>query len=853
MNDNLTDKASAILQESIVIAQGRAHQQARPEHLIEAMLTDRDGLIRNISIIAGGNVELLKVKNKEELDKIPSVTGDGVGQVYLSQESSKVLTEAKTLATQSGDQFVTVERIFEAILFVGGKAAENMKFCGINLKTLRSAILEVRAGKTASSKDAENVYQSLKKYAKNITDLAKNGKIDPIIGRDEEIRRTIQVLSRRSKNNPVLIGEPGVGKTAIVEGLAVRIINEDVPESLKGKQLYELDMGAVVAGAKYRGEFEERFKAIIDEVDKSDGNIILFIDELHILMGAGASGGAMDASNLLKPALARGTLRCIGATTLDEYRKHIEKDPAFARRFQSVFVGEPTEEDAIAILRGIKARYESHHGIKISDSAIIASVKMSNRYITDRFLPDKAIDVMDEAASRIKMQVDSKPEVIDNLERIMIQLKIEREALKKETDEISKARLIALEPELNEIEKTVLDLMSKWKSEKSKLDIIKQLKNKIDKTQTELQNAQRQGNLARAGEITYGELPKLQSELKSLESVAEKSMLKEQVTAEDIAYVISKITGIPVDRMIAGEKQKLIGIEVNLQKRVIGQDHALQSIANAIRRSRAGLSDPNRPMGSFLFLGPTGVGKTEICKSLAEFLFDDEKAILRIDMSEFMEKHAVARLIGAPPGYVGYDQGGVLTESVRRRPYQIVLFDEVEKAHQDIFNILLQVLDDGRLTDSQGNLVNFANTIIIMTSNLGSEYINRDDSKEMKENVMKVVHGFFRPEFLNRIDEIVFFNRLAQENMLGIVEIQLSRLAKRLLEHNINIKFDKVAKEYLAHKGFDEVYGARPLKRLIQTEIENLLANELLNGTIAPDSQIVIGFDGQNIRISLAQ
>jgi ATP-dependent Clp protease ATP-binding subunit ClpB len=850
--DNFTEKATSLINEAVVIASSRGHQQIGGEHLMEAMLNDTEGLIRNLIAIAGGNGDVLKAKNTELLSKKPQVSGEGMGKPYLSSELNKVIAEAGNLMKQFGDAFITTEVLFYGMMFVSSPLAEAIKACGIlSLASLRQAIESIRAGKSAQSKEAENTYQALKKFARNLTDRAKSGKIDPIVGRDEEIRRVIQVLARRTKNNPVLIGEPGVGKTAIAEGLALRIIAKDVPETLKDKEVYELDMGAIVAGSKYRGEFEERFKAVINEVENSDGKIILFIDELHILVGAGATSGSMDASNLLKPALARGTIRCMGATTLDEYRKYIEKDPALARRFQAVFVGEPSEEDAISILRGIKEKYEMHHGIRISDPAIISAVKLSEKYITDRFLPDKAIDVMDEAASHIKTQIDSKPEAIDKLDRQILQLKIEREALRKESDDFSVNRLKELENILTELEKENLDLTSKWQAEKGGIAKINELKKKIDELKQEALKAQREGNLAKAGEITYDLIPKAQSELKQLEENSTANILKEEVSPDTIALVISRITGIPVDKMMASEMQKLSQIEEKLRERVVGQDTAIKAVANAIKRSRTGLADPNKPTGSFLFLGPTGVGKTEICKTLASFLFDDEKAILRLDMSEYMEKHAVSKLIGSPPGYVGYEEGGILTESVRRRPYQIVLFDEVEKAHPDIFNLLLQVLDDGRLTDSHGRTVNFTNTIIIMTSNLGASHISSKDGNDAQK-IMNAVQSFFKPEFINRIDEIVIFNRLRLENMLGITEIQLKRLEKRLEANKIEVNFDISAKEYLANKGFDEVFGARPLKRVIQSEVENFLANQMIAGKIAPNSKIVItAKEGEGLKFAL--
>ncbi len=846
--ENFTDKLTSIIEESSVVAMSQQHQKIMPEHILLAMLSDGDNIVRNLVTIAGGNASLLEAKTRDEIAKLPQVSGSGSGTPSLSQEAGGLISEAKNLAKAAGDSFVTTERFFEAMISApNSRVSALIQSCGIAINALRKAINEIRADKPATSKQAEQSYQSLQKYAKNLTELAKKGKIDAIIGRDEEIRRTMQILSRRTKNNPVLIGEPGVGKTAIAEGLAMRIVNGDVPEGLKNKQVYELDMGAVIAGAKYRGEFEERFKAIINEAEKSSGNLILFIDEMHTIMGAGAAGGAMDASNLLKPALARGLIKCIGATTLDEYRQHIEKDPAMARRFQAVYVGEPNEEEAISILRGIKEKYELHHGVKLSDNAIIAAVKMSIRYITDRFLPDKAIDLIDEAASRLKMQIDSKPEPIEKFERRIMQLKIEREALRKETDEGSIARLAKIEEELKKLESDCLDLTNRWKGEKTKIERIKKLKNKVDELQKELEVSQRAGNLARAGQIAYGDLPKIKKEIADMEGGSEGTMLREVVTADDISSVVAKITGIPLDKMMQGEKQKLLTVENKIRERVVGQDKAIASVANAIRRSRAGISEEHRPMGSFLFLGPTGVGKTELTKALAEFLFDDEKAMLRIDMSEYMEKHAVARLVGAPPGYVGYEQGGELTEAVRRRPYQVILFDEVEKAHKDIFNILLQVLDDGRLTDGQGRTVNFSNTIIIMTSNLGAEYINNEDSgsnfAKMKELVLMQVKTFFRPEFINRIDEVIFFNRLSREFMDGIVAIQLKNLQKRLLAKGIEIDFDKSLTSYLADEGFDPVFGARPLKRVIQDKIQNQLANFILSGKVKEHSKIKAIFE----------
>jgi ATP-dependent Clp protease ATP-binding subunit ClpB len=756
---------------------------------------------------------------------------------------------AEKLAQKNQDQFVSIEILLQAILEdETNQGSLALKVAGVSIQALRTAIQTIRAGKKATSSSSENTYRALEKYAQDLTKKARDGKIDPVIGRDEEIRRAMQVLSRRTKNNPVLIGQPGVGKTAIVEGLAVRMINGDVPESLRNKKLMALDMGALIAGAKFRGEFEERLKAVLNEIENND-DIVLFIDELHLLVGAGKTDGAMDASNLLKPALARGTLHCIGATTLDEYRKYIEKDPALARRFQAVYTEEPTIEDTISILRGIKEKYEVHHGIKIKDSALIAAATLSNRYITDRYLPDKAIDLVDEAASALKIELDSKPTELDEIDRKIIQLKIESEALKKEEDNSSKERLKKISGELLSLEKKSLEMSNLWQAEKMKRVKINELKSKIENAKFELEKAQREGNLAKAGEITYGKIPEYQNELLKLESSSSDNILREAVSEDDIANIIAKITGIPLDKIISGEKEKLLKMEDLLRKRVVGQDYALTAISNAVRRARAGLQDAKRPIGSFLFLGPTGVGKTEVSKALAEFIFDDESALLRIDMSEFMEKHAVSRLIGAPPGYVGYEQGGILTEAVRRRPYQVILFDEVEKAHHDVFNILLQVLDDGRLTDSHGNIVNFTNTIIILTSNLGSQFlieIDEDDEDlsnkaKSQEKAMEAVRSHFRPEFLNRLDEIIMFNKLSRNNMDSIVDVQFSKLANRLSNRHISIQLDENARHYLASKGYDSQYGARPLKRVIQREIENILAEKILRGQLV---------DGQNVKLS---
>jgi len=852
--EKYTDRSRGFVQSAQSLAQREGHQQFAPEHLLKVLLDDPEGLAAGLIDRACGDSRAALAAVEAALAKRPSISGGGAGQIYLDPALARVFDAAEKAAEKAGDNYVTAERLLLALaLDKSSEAGKILQKAGVSAQSLNAAVEALRKGRTADSASAENAYDALKRYARDLTQAARDGKLDPVIGRDEEIRRTVQVLSRRTKNNPVLIGEPGVGKTAIVEGLALRIVNGDVPESLQDKKLLALDMGALIAGAKYRGEFEERLKAVLQEITGSAGAYILFIDEMHTIIGAGRADGAMDASNLLKPALARGELHCIGATTLDEYKKHVEKDAALARRFQPVYVDEPSVEDTISILRGLKEKYEAHHKVKITDAALVAAATLSNRYITDRFLPDKAIDLVDEAAARLRMQIDSKPEELDNLDREIVRLKIEQEALKKERDAASKERLKRLEKDIASLQEKADALTAKWKSEKDKLSSAAELQKQLDKAKFDLTDAIRRGDYQRAGELQYSAIPQLEGRLKTTEKAADAGagagaagmLAEEAVTPNHIAQVVSRWTGIPVDRMLEGEREKLLRMEEQLSKRVVGQAEAVKAVATAVRRARAGLQDPNRPIGSFMFLGPTGVGKTELTKALAQFLFDDEHALIRIDMSEYMEKHSVARLIGAPPGYVGYEEGGALTEAVRRRPYQVVLFDEIEKAHPDVFNVLLQVLDDGRLTDGQGHTVDFRNTLIVMTSNLGAEYLvaqpEGEDTDKVRDQVMAEVRARFRPEFLNRIDEIILFHRLKREQMGRIVDIQIAHLQKLLEERKITITLDAKARDWLANKGYDPAYGARPLKRVIQKSVQDPLAELLLSGRIK---------DGETVKIS---
>ena len=855
--EKYTERARGFIQSAQGLAMREGHQKFTPEHLLKVLLDDEEGLAAGLISRAGGNPGLAHSEIQSALSKLPKISGGGAGQLYLDPSLARVFETAEQAAKKAGDKFVAAERLLLALTIEKDtEAAKILEKAGLTPSGLNDAINDLRKGRTADSASAEQNYEALNRYTRDLTEAARDGKLDPVIGRDEEIRRAIQVLSRRTKNNPVLIGEPGVGKTAIAEGLALRIINGDVPESLKDKKLLSLDMGALIAGAKYRGEFEERLKAVLSEIEAEEGRVILFIDEMHTIVGAGAAEGSMDASNLLKPALARGQLHCVGATTLDEYRKHVEKDAALARRFQPVFINEPSVEDTVSILRGLKEKYELHHGVRITDNALVSAATLSNRYITDRFLPDKAIDLMDEAGSRLRMQVDSKPEELDELDRRIIQLKIEREALKKEEDTASKDRLDSLEKELADLEEESAALTHRWKQEKEKLSAAQNIKEELETARHELEQAQRSGDLARAGELSYGLIPELEKKLsdKEDEEQVDGAMVEEAVTSDHIAQVVSRWTGIPVDKMLEGERDKLLRMEDEIAKRVIGQEEAVRSVSTAVRRARAGLQDPNRPIGSFMFLGPTGVGKTELTKALANFLFDDDQAMVRIDMSEYMEKHSVARLIGAPPGYVGYEEGGALTEAIRRRPYQVILFDEIEKAHPDVFNVLLQVLDDGRLTDGQGRTVDFRNALIIMTSNIGSEILvnqgEGEDSDAVREPVMELVRSHFRPEFLNRLDEIILFHRLKREQMAGIVDIQIGRLQKLLDDRKIALELDDAAREWFSNKGYDPAYGARPLKRAIQKSLQDPLAELTLEGVIKDGDAVKVSANADGLVIN---
>ncbi len=854
--DRYTDRSKGFVQSAQSLALREGHQQFAPEHLLKVLLDDEQGLAAGLIDRAGGNSRAALDATERLLAKRPKVSGSGAGQLHLSPELARIFDGAEKIAEKAGDKFVTAERLLLALaLEKSTDTGRVLAEAGVTADKLNAAINDIRKGRTADSASAEDSYDALKRYARDLTEAASSGKLDPVIGRDEEIRRAIQVLSRRTKNNPVLIGEPGVGKTAIAEGLALRIIKGDVPESLKDKKLLALDMGALIAGAKYRGEFEERLKSVLQEVQSAEGGIILFIDELHTIVGAGKSEGAMDAGNLLKPALARGELHCVGATTLDEYRKHIEKDAALARRFQPVMVNEPTVEDTISILRGLKEKYELHHGVRITDSALVAAATLSNRYITDRFLPDKAIDLMDEASSRLRMQVDSKPEELDAIDRDLMQMMIEREALKKETDAASKDRLAKLEKLIADLEERSKALTSRWQAEKQKLGSAQKIKEELEAARIAYDKAERRGETMRAAELKYRDIPALEGRLKEIEAADGRgAMLEEAVTPDQIAAVVSRWTGVPVEKMLEGERDKLLKMETALARRVIGQTEAVEAVSTAVRRARAGLQDPNRPIGSFMFLGPTGVGKTELTKALAEFLFDDDTALVRIDMSEYMEKHSVSRLIGAPPGYVGYDEGGALTEAVRRRPYQVVLFDEIEKAHPDVFNVLLQVLDDGRLTDGQGRTVDFKNTLIILTSNIGAQYLveqkEGEDSDAVREPVMAEVKMRFRPEFLNRLDEIILFHRLQRQHMGAIVDIQIGRLQKLLADRNITIRLDDAARTWLANRGYDPAYGARPLKRVIQKHVQDPLAEQILAGGVKDGDTVPVSVRDGNITIN---